>query len=269
MQVILLLSTAVGLSLAMTLAWLIQRRTGLSGWIDSVWSAATGIGALAVIVLSEGGQSDRKFVAGVLVALWAVRLAGHISARTAGAADDPRYAALMEEWGAAASRRLFRFLQTQALAAFVLVISVYAAVINPAPFPGVLDLAAIAIAIVALVGEAVADAQLARFRLSNRGRTAVCETGLWRWSRHPNYFFEWLWWIAWPLLAFSGFAGGITAGLSLLAPVMMYWLLVHVSGIPPLEEHMLASRGARFRAYQARVNAFFPGPRRESIVQER
>lgn len=262
MQIILLVSTAAGLSAAMAVAWAVQRRTGLSGWVDTIWSAATGIGALAVVILAEGGEPDRKFAAGALVALWGARLAWHISARNMAGEDDPRYAALMKEWGPAAPGRLFRFLQIQALAAFVLVVSVYATVINPAPFPGILDIAALAVAIAALAGEAVADAQLARFRQANRGRTAVCDTGLWRWSRHPNYFFEWLWWTAWPLMAFSSFAANMTAGLSLLAPVMMYWLLVHVSGIPPLEQHMAASRGAAFKAYQARVNAFFPGPRR-------
>jgi steroid 5-alpha reductase family enzyme len=88
----------------------------------------------------------------------------------------------------------------------------------------------------------------------------VMEIGLWRYSRHPNYFFEWLGWCAWPLLAITMAFGW--SWLSLLAPLLMYWLLVHVSGIPPLERHMLASRGDKFRALQARVNAFFPGPRK-------
>ncbi|MBB4449781.1 DUF1295 domain-containing protein, partial [Aliirhizobium cellulosilyticum] len=93
-------------------------------------------------------------------------------------------------------------------------------------------------------------------------KTEVCETGLWRYSRHPNYFFEWMFWCCWFLLAAS------PSWLSLLAPLLMYWLLVHVSGIPPLEDHMLRSRGEKFRALQRRVNAFFPGPRRQDIHPE-
>ncbi len=91
-------------------------------------------------------------------------------------------------------------------------------------------------------------------------RGAVADTGLWGWSRHPNYFFEWLGW-------FGYFAIAVTPGygpgwLALIGPAMMYWLLVHASGIPPLEKHMLATRGDAFRAYQARVSAFFPWPLR-------
>ena len=78
------------------------------------------------------------------------------------------------------------------------------------------------------------------------------------WSRHPNYFFEWFGWLAYPLLAID-LTGSIRgASLASLAPACMYWLLVYVSGIPPLEEHMLRTRGDKFRAYQQRTNAFFP-----------
>jgi steroid 5-alpha reductase family enzyme len=94
---------------------------------------------------------------------------------------------------------------------------------------------------------------------SNRGR--VCDQGLWSWSRHPNYFFEWLQWVAYPLLAIE-LAGGYPWGwIALGGPVCMYWLLVYVSGIPPLEEHMVRRYGAAYRAYQGRTNAFFPGRR--------
>ena len=105
--------------------------------------------------------------------------------------------------------------------------------------------------LVAIVGEGVADAQLRRFR----GR--VCDVGLWGYSRHPNYFFEWLGWLAYPLLAIDATRFD-WAWLSLSGPAFMYWLLVHVSGIPFLEQHMVRSRGDAYRAYQQRVSAFFP-----------
>lgn len=107
--------------------------------------------------------------------------------------------------------------------------------------------------------EALADAQLARFRRT-AAKGAICETGLWRYSRHPNYFGEFLFWCGWPLIAF-GFPGGLVA---LAAPVFIYWLLNHVSGVPPLEQSMRASRGAAFDAYAARVSRFFPRPPRSS-----
>ncbi|MBW8881271.1 MAG: DUF1295 domain-containing protein, partial [Asticcacaulis sp.] len=89
----------------------------------------------------------------------------------------------------------------------------------------------------------------------------VCDNGLWKWSRHPNYFFEWLGWVGWAVLACGQPFGGQASGwLAWGAPALMYYLLVYASGIPPLEAHMLATRGEAWRVYRARTNAFFPGP---------
>ena len=117
-----------------------------------------------------------------------------------------------------------------------------------------------AAAFVPVAGEGIADRQLARFAANPANKGKVCDVGLWSWSRHPNYFFEWLGWVAYPVIAID-LTGNYWWGLaSLVAPAMMYWLLAHVSGVPPLEEHMLKSRGEAFRAYQRRVSAFFPAP---------
>ena len=256
----LLILLAIALSAMMTGAWAIQRATGSSGWIDTIWSFAVGVGGIAAAVLTDGEPMRRAMVFAVIAA-WSLRLGLHIASRTRGAGEDPRYARLVEEWGPSASLRLWLFLQVQALAAFVLVLAVYLAAANPAPFPRLVDFVALAVAVVAIAGEAISDRQLAAFRRTPEARTGVMERGLWQYSRHPNYFFEWLYWCAWPLMAFAMPVGW--SWLALLAPIQMYWLLVHVSGIPPLEEHMLASRGDKFRALQARVNAFFPGPRKE------
>jgi len=99
---------------------------------------------------------------------------------------------------------------------------------------------------------------LQHFRNDPAHHGKVCEAGLWRWSRHPNYFFEWLYWTAYPLLAL----GSGWFWPALVGPALIYWLLVHVSGIPPLEAQMLRSRGDAYRDYQRRVRAFFPLPRR-------
>jgi steroid 5-alpha reductase family enzyme len=249
------------MSALMALAWAAQRRTGSSGWIDSIWSFAVGIGGVTAALIAEGGDGTRRWVALGVVGLWSLRLGLHIAMRTRGAGEDPRYQALIEEWGHRAGLRLFLFLQVQAACALVLALAVYAAAANPAGF-GLLDIVALAVAVIAIAGEALSDWQLSRFRKENRGRGKICEAGLWAYSRHPNYFFEWLGWCAWPLLALD-LTGAYPLGLiAFAAPTLMYWLLVHVSGIPPLEAHMLRSRGEAFRALQARVNAFFPGPRR-------
>ena len=135
-----------------------------------------------------------------------------------------------------------------------------AAAHNPDPNLRIQDLIGLATLIAIIIGEAVADRQLHAFKHAHGNRNAVCDVGLWRWSRHPNYFFEWLLWLAYPIIAID-FAGYNPYGwLALAAPAIMYWVLVHLSGIPPLEDHMLRSRGDVFRAYQKRTRAFFPLP---------
>ncbi len=261
MSILPLVVIAMFLSLAMAGAWAIQRVSRKSGWIDTVWSVGVGIGGILAVAYTDG-DINRRAILLIVVCAWSLRLASHIGWRTKGSGEDPRYAKFIDDWGDGAAWRLFLFLQIQALAAFVLVVAVYLAAANDRPFPQAIDGLAMLLAIVALGGEALSDAQLGRFRKTPEAKTEVCEVGLWRYSRHPNYFFEWLFWCCWPLFASTG---SIWNWLSLLAPLMMYWLLVHVSGVPPLEEHMLRSRGDKFRALQRRVNGFFPGPRKSTV----
>ena len=161
--------------------------------------------------------------------------------------------------GAAFQIRMFWFLQIQAAAAALLALSMQLAARNPAPL-SLLSAAGVAVALIAIVGEAIADRQLRQFRSDPAHRGDVCDIGLWAWSRHPNYFFEWLGWVAYPLLAIDLDGEYPWGWLAIFAPMLMYRLLVHLSGIPPLEAHMLRSRGDAFREYQARVCAFFPVP---------
>ncbi|HEY4199590.1 MAG TPA: DUF1295 domain-containing protein [Devosiaceae bacterium] len=259
MLIVVLLVMLVGLCLVMAAAWLVAIRTGKAGWVDVIWSYGIGVagvfGALVPLGGTAGMQPRSWLVAGA-VAIWSLRLGSYILMRTLDGGNDPRYAQLQQDWGDRFASRLFAFLQIQALAAFVLAASVMVAARNPAPL-GIFDALALLVLLAAVAGEGVADAQMATFRRGAANSGKVCDIGLWGLSRHPNYFFEWLAWIAYPLFAL-GYGWG---WLALAAPAMMYWLLVHVSGIPPLEAHMLRSRPAAFRAYQQRVRAFWPVPR--------
>jgi steroid 5-alpha reductase family enzyme len=248
---------AVSLALVMALAWWVVITSGRSGWADTFWSYGTGlVGVTAVWWASSGMPEGRALLVAALLALWALRLGTHIGRRTVNGGDDPRYAELRRDWGERYRSQLFVFLQIQAAAALVLVIAVLTAAGNPAPL-GVGDVLGIVIALCAIAGEALSDAQLSAFKADRTNAGRVCDVGLWSFSRHPNYFFEWLYWLAYPAVGL-GYPWG---WLTLMAPVMMYWLLVHVSGIPPLEAHMLRSRGDRFGAYQQRVRAFWPIPK--------
>ena len=262
-QWVLFVAVALGLAVAMTGAWLVQRATRNAGWVDVIWSLATGAGGVVCALVVLPGQpaiSVREWMVAILAAIWSIRLAWHIAARTAGRPEDVRYAGFRRDWGAAFERRMFVFLMIQAAAASLLTLSMLVAARNPVPLRPA-DWLGAAILVVAIAGEAVADAQMHRFRARGE-KGAVCEIGLWGWSRHPNYFFEWLGWCAYPFLAID-LAGGWWPGwLALSGPAFMFWLLRYVSGVPPLETAMLASRGERFSDYQRRVSAFFPLPPR-------
>ena len=253
---------AVSLSMIMAGAWWIQRKTGNSGWVDTTWSFGVGIigAACAFLPLSAGGPSARQSLVALLAAIWCARLGSHIAARTRSSADDPRYRALIDEWGSAAPTRLFWFLQAQAAVGTILVMAVSLAAHHPAQGLHISDAIGVAILLLAVTGGAVSDAQLTAFRADPANKGRVCDAGLWAWSRHPNYFFEWLAWFSYPAIALDLSGDHSLGWLSLTAPLSMYWVLVHASGIPPLEAHMLRSRGDKYRAYQARTPAFFPRP---------
>ena len=265
------LATGVALSATMAVAWWLALRTGQSGWIDAIWSFAVGVSGAALSFWPAIGSDVefRQALVGTLVLGWSLRLAIHIGVRTARGADDPRYKHLREEWGNTFRNRLFWFLQVQALVALVLAVSVMIAAHNPAPNLQLSDGIGVAILATAIVGEALADWQLSAFRGNPANKGKVCDVGLWGLSRHPNYLFECMAWLAYAVIALE-FTGRYPLGwLSLAAPTMMYWLLVHVSGVPPLEAHMLRSRGSAFHDYQQRVNAFWPGWRKPIGIRVR
>jgi steroid 5-alpha reductase family enzyme len=268
--VMMAVAIAAGLSVIMAIAWWVQQTTGNSGWVDAFWSC--GVGAVAttaaLVPLEHGPWSGaRQITVAALAAAWSLRLGWHIILRSRASGDDPRYRKLIDAWQSDASRRMFWFLQSQAAVGVVLALSIALAAHNPHPGPRLQDVGGALILVLAIVGEAAADRQLRRFKADPANRGAICDVGLWRWSRHPNYFFEWLAWLAYPVIAID-FSGDNPWGwLALLAPACMYWVLVHVSGIPPLEDHMLRSRGDAFRAYRRGTRAFFPfpvGARRET-----
>ncbi|MBS0562385.1 MAG: DUF1295 domain-containing protein [Proteobacteria bacterium] len=260
---VLILGVTALLSVLMMLAWAVQRRLNNAGWVDAVWTFALGIAGVIYALAPAPGiawPGARQILVAVLVALWSLRLGIYLFDRTRHGPEDVRYAQFRRDWGADYQRRMFWFLQIQAAAAALLAVSMLMAARNPAPL-GVQDGLALLVLVISVAGAGIADAQLHRFRSNPANRGKVCDTGLWRLSRHPNYFFEWLGWCAYPLFAISLDGFYPQGWIALSGPAAMYWLLVYVSGIPPLEQQMLRSRGAAYQAYQARTRAFVPLPK--------
>lgn len=243
------------LSVAMAAAWAVRWINGNSGWIDTIWTFSVGAAAAIALTLLPADGARRVLLAG-LVGIWSMRLGFHMLARTRRTSDDPRYAGLIEQWGRSAPFRLFLFLQIQALAGFVLVAAVALAADSTAPATSWGTMAFAALAIASVVGEGIADAQLEACK-REKSPGGICESGLWAYSRHPNYFFEWLHWLAIALIAICP-ATSALSWAALAAPAMMYLLLRYGSGVPHIELHMQRTRPAAFADYAKRVPVFFP-----------
>ncbi|MEJ7137913.1 DUF1295 domain-containing protein [Amphibiibacter pelophylacis] len=233
--------------------WLWQLRSRNAGMVDPVW--ALSLGALALV---HGVFQDGHPLARALVALgggvWGLRLGLHLWRRNAGQPEDARYTRLRQEWGAQADLKMLGFFGVQAVVSLLLAMA-FAIPAGRETAPG---FAAVLLALilwgVAVGGEALADRQLRDFVAQPGSKGQVCRAGLWRYSRHPNYFFECLHWVAYiPLAAGTGW----TAWLTLLPPVLMAWLLVKVSGLPMLEEHLARSRPG-YAEYQRTTSALIP-----------
>ncbi len=252
----------LALTAVMAFAWLVQQRSGNSGWVDVFWTFGVALVAIATAIVWQVAETNGvRFILVIsMTTLWALRLGGYIVMRTKDIADDPRYAKLSADWGARAPFNMFWLLQFQALASVPLCLAIVLAALNPAPTFAILDVFGVLLFVAGISGSAIADQQLRHFKGRPDASGQICDVGLWSLSRHPNYFFEWLVWCAYPLLAVS-FAGGWPWGwLAFAAPILMYVLLNNVSGIPPLEAHMTAKYGEKYLSYQRRTSAFFPIP---------
>lgn len=266
MDIVTIIAAAAGLwlilAIAMAVAWAIDRRTGNSGWIDVSWTCAMGLAGLtsATAFFDLENMTLRQWIVAALVTIWTARLAGHIANRTLIISDDPRYRMLRETWGPAAPYKMFWLLQAQGALSVPMALTIALAAWNFSPFPQVLDFAALAIFVTGLTGSALSDWQLSRFKQNHNHEGRVCDSGLWAWSRHPNYFFEWLIWLSLALFAIDAQNVWSWNLAAFAGPAFMFWLLRFVSGVPPLEKHMLAKYGERYRRYQKTTSTFFPLP---------
>jgi steroid 5-alpha reductase family enzyme len=248
------LASYVILALLFVLAWLWQVRTRNAGMVDPIWACSLGLVAVLYALLADGDPSVRWLV-GVLGGVWGARLGGYLWRRNLGEPEDGRYARLREQWGAAVNRKMFWFYQLQVVFSMLLSLGFLVAVYQPVRPPLACLAAGVLLWLVSVAGEGLADRQLHNFKkdLANRGK--VCRSGLWRYSRHPNYFFECLHWLSYTLLALTS-----PYVLLTLAPaVVMAWLLLKVSGIPLTEAQSARSR-PDYAEYIRTTSALIPWP---------
>jgi steroid 5-alpha reductase family enzyme len=249
----------------MSVGWFVQRAANNGGWTDVFWTYGTGATcALAALVPATGASAPswRQIMIAALVAAWSLRLGTYVAIRVAKGAEDVRYAQLRKDWGDSFPRRMVGLMLIQAPATALLAVSILFAARQPAPDFRPADALGLVILAAAILGEGAADEQMKRFKADPAHKGRVCDTGLWAWSRHPNYLFEFVGWIAYPVIGLN--LANPWSWLSFLAPVLMFAILRFGTGVPPLEAAMVASKGEAYRRYQARVSPFLPRPPKES-----
>jgi len=240
----------------MGLLWAWQRGSGRADWVDVAWGGLIGVQAVA-FALAGSGAIEKRLLAGVIAGTWSIRLTRHLWARVGGHdQEDGRYQAMREHWGSRANFWLFWFFMAQALIAWLFALPAWVLANDPDPNINGWVIAGIGFWLVSLIGESVADRQLNAFKAEPAHRGMVCSVGLWRYSRHPNYFFEWLHWFSYPLAAL----GAPNQWIAWAGPAVMLAFLYRVSGIPYTEQQALKSRGDAYREYQRTTSAFFPLP---------
>jgi len=256
--VLLLLALAAACA-GFALLFLVAKRLDNFGIVDIAW--ALGFAPLAVLYgILGGGAFPRRLLITAMAVLWSLRLGGYLARRVLGhlRTEDGRYQQLRRDWAENMNAKMFQFFQFQALLLVALSVPFLLAARNPAPAPYPLELAAAGLWLLALLGETLADAQLAAFKRNPTNRGRVCDAGLWRWSRHPNYFCEWLVWVAFAVFALASPWGWV----ALYCPALMLFFLLKVTGVKYTEDQLLRSKGEAYRAYQQRTSAFVPWPPR-------
>ncbi|MDF1781709.1 MAG: DUF1295 domain-containing protein [Alcanivoracaceae bacterium] len=245
--------TAVVLSGACVIGWWRQCRTHNASHADVIWSFGVGAAALFYCVMGDG-DSIARIITALMIGFWSLRLGWHIHHRIAGAEEDGRYQAMRSALGDKINQFHFFFFQAQGLLAWLFALPAWVIATETRAVPAGFLVAGAAVGIAALAGEALADKQLANFRAMPDSKGKTCREGLWRYSRHPNYFFEWLHWFSYPLLAY----GAEHAMWLWLAPAFMFLFLWFVTGIPYTERQALKSRGEDYKRYQRETSMFFP-----------
>jgi len=246
----------------MLILWAIHLLIKNAAIVDVGWAAGLGLLAATYAILGPG-YVIRKWMIAVMVGVWSVRLASYLLfTRVIGKPEEGRYVQLREDWKTNLPARFLFFFEFQALLDVALSIPFLLACLNARGPLGPAEYVGGGLWLVALAGEALADQQLNAFKNDPANKGKTCDVGLWQYSRHPNYFFDWLIWMAFAIFAIAspwGFLG-------LISPALILYFLLGVTGIPATEAQALRSRGEQYRAYQNRTSAFVPWfPKREAL----
>lgn len=243
-----------------SVCWLFARRSDNATLVDVCWTLCFIPAVLLMAGLAtETPMVRRGLVAGVAL-VWCLRLGYYVTKRALGhhPHEDPRYTAMRGE-RANPWPYFFLIFHFQGVVALALCIPFALALANGAEGLHWSEIAGAVLVILAVMGEAIADGQLAKFKAEGNDRSVVCERGLWNYSRHPNYFFEWVAWVGFAVIAWTA----PTGWLGIVAPALILYFLIFKTGIKISEESLLKSKGDAYRGYQKTTSAFIPLPKKK------
>ena len=234
--------------------WLVSLRLKNAGLVDLGWVTGL-VGTEWIYFWKAQGFGPRKFLIFLMVSLWGLRLAAHLAARLArDPSEDARYQKIREAWKTRLNLKFLFFFLFQGVLVVVLSLPFLIASIHEANTLSIFEGLGLGIWVIAISGEALADAQLKCFKSDPAHKPKVCQAGLWNYSRHPNYFFEWLVWVSFFIFALGSRGGW----MGVISPALMLYLLLFVSGVPAAELQSLRSRGEAYREYQRTTSVFVP-----------
>ncbi len=252
--IMLLLIGAASVAWLMLGLWLISLSPGNAAIVDAGW--AGGLALLGVLYAAFGdGYWRRSAIMAAMAAIWGLRLSTYLMVtRVIGHPEEGRYQELRRKWKTNIAFKFLMFFEFQALLCVVLAIPFLAAARNPDRMISPLEWTGAALWVIAMAGEVTADRQLSKFKSDRANKGHTCQVGLWRYSRHPNYFFEWLIWMGFAIFALDS-PGGYWG---LISPALILYFVLRVTGIPATEAQALRSRGEEYRRYQQSTSAFVP-----------
>jgi steroid 5-alpha reductase family enzyme len=234
--------------------WLIHLLIRNAAIVDAGWAAALGILALYYAVAGPGYPA-RKWAIASMAGFWGLRLAAYLLlSRVVGQPEEGRYVQLRKEWKNHLALRFLFFFEFQALLVAVLSLPFLLACLNTRAPLGRVEKFAAGLWLVSMFGEVIADLQLNAFKKNPENHGKTYRAGLWKYSRHPNYFFEWLIWVSYAVFALASPWGWI----GLISPALILYFLLGITGIAATEAQALRTRGNEYRAYQRTTSTFVP-----------
>ena len=242
--------------LIFTAAWAFCVKIKNFSPVDAFWASLIGLTALFFLLVES--PNPKQITAAILIGAWSARLGHHLTKRIIKhhPEEDTRYQKLREMWGEKANPLFLLIFLGNATLTFLLALPFHFIAADPDPTFDTLSIIGALVALTGLIGESVADHQMSAFKAEDPSPKSVCKKGLWKYSRHPNYFFESVIWTGFFLFALSSPWGWTT----LYAPAIITLLLLKVTGIPPTEASALKRKGEAYREYQRTTSPFIPLP---------